>query len=93
MDEEKYRKEVKRWKRRISVILIVMPIVFIFGIVDTLYFKNTGKSVIHPYLDMLLVMCAFGLFVVAAAARLRWYWMKNDFYFEGRLFLDNLMAI
>lgn len=76
--KEKYEKEVKRWKKWTTIMFIAMPIVIALGVIDVLYFKNTGKSVMHPYLAILLTICACGLFVVAAAARLRWYWIKTD---------------
>ena len=71
---EEYFKKVKKWRKRVRRNLFIMPILFLWGIIDILFYIKTGQSLINPFYDFMVILCAGGLFFTALAAK------KSDKY-------------
>jgi hypothetical protein len=61
-------------------VIVGTPVILALSVLDIWYYGKTGKSVLHlhPYLDILIWLGAFGLFVMAVVIRISYYFNQKN---------------
>lgn len=54
-----------KWHKMINIIMVGSLLVLFLSILDGLYFRSEGISILHPYLDIFLAITAVALLLVA----------------------------
>lgn len=60
--------ERKRWNRIMILVLLITSVAFSLSMLDIWYFSNTGKCMLHPYYDVVIIILSAGLFWVTLMA-------------------------